>query len=125
MSDEEKICEHVLELRPGTEGKIRFRFRTDRRTSFTVGVADVNPAARRAELLLDDMWHGYEMQQYAEGGWTPLWPKDEDGRVHVVVGFGPGKHVNISSELALIHSLDLTDVTWRGEALRLTFCETA
>jgi hypothetical protein len=123
---EEKSCEHVLELRPGAEGEIELRFGMDERTNLLVALAAVNPAAGTAELVLDDMWSGYQMRQFVQdaGRWKPVWP-GEDGEVHAVVGFGAGKHLNISSDMALLHSLDLTEVVWQGGTLRLTFRESA
>ena len=124
--EEQKTCEHVIELQPGAEGEIELRYAIDDRTSFAVTLAAVDPAAGTAELILDDMWDGYEMQQFRKdvGRWTPIWPA-EDGDVHAVVSFGAGKHLNISSELALLHSLDLINVAWQGSSLRLTFRESA
>lgn len=124
ISEEKKTFEHVLELHPGGEGEIELRFAMDQRTNFTVTLAAVDPAAGTAELVLDDMWDAYQMQQFVKdaGRWRPIWPA-EDGDVHAVVGFGAGKHLNISSDLALIHSLDLTGVAWQGDTLRLTFRE--
>ena len=123
---EKRTFEHVLELKPGSEGEVELRFGPDHRWSFRVGLTAVDPAAGTAELVLDDWWRGYQMQHFIKdsGQWVSIWPAD-DGDVHAVVSFGAGKHLNISSDTALIHSLDLIDVTWRGGSLRLTFRESA
>jgi hypothetical protein len=119
-------CEHVLELSPGAEGEIELRFAKGEHTNFTVALAAVDLESGTVELALDDMWHGYEMRQFMKdsGRWRPI-QAGEDGYVHAVVGLGAGKHLNISSDLALIHSLDLTDVVWKEGRLRLTFREIA
>jgi hypothetical protein len=123
-SELEMTCEHVIDLHPGAEGGIDLRFPIDERTDFAVALAAVDPAAGTAELVLDDMWNGYQMRQFVKdaGRWKPIWP-GEDGNVRAVVNFGVGKHVNISSDLASNHSLDLTAVVWQGRTLRLTFRE--
>ena len=120
----EMTCEHVVELQPGGEGEIDLRFPIDERTDFGVALTAVDPAAGTAELVLDDMWNGYQMRQFVKdaGRWRPIWP-GEDGNVRAVVSFGVGKHLNISSDLAPFHSLDLTAVAWQGRILRLTFRE--
>jgi hypothetical protein len=126
IMEEKKVCEHVLELQPGSEAEIELRFAVDDRTSFRVSLAAVDAGRGTAELVFDDMWDGYEMQQFVKqaGRWRPIWPS-EDGDVHAVVSFGAGKHLNISSDTALLHSLDLIHVAWRGGSLRLTFRESA
>lgn len=125
-NEEKKTFQHVLELHLGAEKEIAFRFAMDQPTNLSVALAAVDPAAGTAELVLDDMWDGYQMQQFVKdaGRWRSIWPAD-DGGVHAVVGFGAGKHLSISSDLALLHSLDLTDVAWQEETLRLTFRESA
>jgi len=125
MVSEEKIYDHVLELRPGTKGKIVFHFPTRKRT-VNVAVKTVDPKNGTAELLLDDLWRGYEMMQFVkdEDRWTSIWP-GPDGNVHAVIGLGARENLNISSDDALYHSLQLTEATWKGDALRLTFRESA
>jgi hypothetical protein len=124
IKEEKKTFEHVLALQPGAEGEIELRLGLDQRTTFTIRLAAVDPAAGTAELVLDDMGNAYQMQQFVKdaGRWKPIWPND-DGDVHAVVHFGAGKHLNISSDLAFLHSLDLTEVAWQGGTLRLTFRE--
>jgi hypothetical protein len=119
-------CKHVLELQPGDEGEIELLLAADEGATFAVGLAAVDPAASTAELVLEDMWNSYQMRQYSNNDerWKAIWPGD-DGEVHAVVSFGAGKHLNISSDLAQIHSLDLTEVMWQGDSLRLTFREGA
>ncbi|HEY7209818.1 MAG TPA: hypothetical protein VH477_06045 [Bryobacteraceae bacterium] len=118
-------CRHVIELHPGDEGEIELRF-ADQGAMFTVGLAAIDPAEGTAELLLDSMWGGYQMRRFIKDDrrWTTIWPAD-DGEVHATVDFGSGKHLNISSDTAWTHSLDLTDVAWNDGSLRLTFRETA
>jgi hypothetical protein len=121
----EKTFDHVLELHPGDAAELELRFAMDEGTSLTVTVAAVDPVAGTAELVLDDMWGGYRMEQFIEkaGRWIPIWP-DEDAEVHAVVRFGAGSLLSVSSDLAFLHSLDLTEVAWQRGALRLTFVET-
>jgi hypothetical protein len=116
--------EHVLDLHPGKEGVINFRFPKNNRADLTVGLASVDPAKGTAELVLDNLWRGYEMVQFvkSEDRWTSLRP-GPDGNVHAVIGLGAPKNLNISSDDALYHSVQLTDATWKGDALRLTFRE--
>jgi hypothetical protein len=122
---EEKIFDHVLNLHPGEAAEIDLRFAMDQGTSIAVILASVDPAARTAELVIDDMWSGYRMEQFVEesGRWMPIWPED-DADVHAVVRFGAGSLLSISSDLAFQHSLDLTEVAWNGATLRLTIVET-
>jgi hypothetical protein len=116
-------CRHLVELRPGEQREIELRF-TEPRATFSIGLAEVNPSARTANLVFDDLWGAYHMRQFRNdgGGWTNLWP-DDDGDIHCIVRFGPGKHVNISSDTAMIHSLDLIEVSWRDGKLYLLFDE--
>lgn len=117
--------EHVLNLRPGNEAVIKFRFPKDRRTDLTVELASVDPAHGTAELVLDNLRMGYEMKHFVkgEGRWRSI-PTGPDGNLHAVIGLGAAKNINISSDDALYHSLQLTEATWKGDALRLTFKET-
>jgi len=121
-----KTCEHILELHPGDEGEIELRLATNEGTTLSVGLAAVDPSAGKAELVFDDMWGAYQMHRFAkdEDRWMSIRP-GEDGAVHAVVDFGAGEHVNISSDFARIHSLDLTEIAWHGGRLRLTFLEAA
>ena len=101
MSDkEEKSCEHVLELHPGTEGEIELRYGMDERTNLIVALEAVDPGAGTAELVLDDMWSGYQMRQFAPdtGRWKPVWP-GEDGDVHAIVLGGAGA-ASVAAQLA-------------------------
>ena len=118
-------CRHVIELHPGEEGEIELRF-GDPGAMFTVGLAAVDANEGTAELLLDSMWGGYQMRQFVknDGRWATIWPGD-DGAVHATVDFGSGKHLNVSSDTAWTHSLNLTDVVWQDGSLRLTFREAA
>jgi hypothetical protein len=123
--DTDKSYEHVLRLKPGAEDDIELRFAQGPAT-LTVGVVEIDLAKHRAELALDSMWRGYEMRQFvtADHRWKAIWP-DEDGVVHAVVNFGHGEHVNISADSAMRHAIDLTDVDWENDSLRLTFREIA
>ena len=118
-------CEHVLELHPGEEGDVELQLAEDG-ASFAVGLAAVDPAKGSAELLLENMWGGYQMREFKRelDEWAILTP-GEGGEIRATVRFGSGKHVNISSDTAAIHSLDLTDVAWQNGVLRLTFLEIA
>jgi hypothetical protein len=120
-----KTCEHVVELHPGDEGEIELRFAEEGDT-FQIGLAGTDPSEGTAELLLESMWGGYQMRHYVERDkyWETIWPAD-DGDVHAVVKFGGGPQVNISSDTARIHSIDLMDVAWRDGVVRLSFRESA
>jgi hypothetical protein len=113
-------CDHVLELAPEAEVSIAMRFEM----SLTVGLVRVDTAAGTAELVLDNMWRGYTMQQFDQhaGRWKSIWP-GTDSRVHVVIRFGSEDQLNVSSDLAVLHSIDLKQAEWRGESLRLVFRE--
>lgn len=117
-------CEHVLDLLPGSEAVINFRFPKDQRMDITVGLASVDPARGTAELVLDNLWHGYEMMQFvkSEDRWKSARP-GPDGSVHAVIALGAPKYFNISSDDALFHSLQLAQAAWNGKGLRLTFRE--
>ena len=119
-----RICNHVLDLQPGAEGVINFRFPKDRRTDLTVGLASVDSVHGTAELVLDDLWRGYEMMQFVKGEdrWTSILPR-ADGTVHAVIVLGAQKNLDISSEDVLYHSLQLTEATWKGGSLHLAFRE--
>ena len=126
MSDYQvRSFEHVLNLRPGKEAVINFRFPKDDRTDFTVGLASVDAAHGTAELVLDDLRRGYEMVQYVRGEdrWASVRP-GPDGSLRAVIGLGAPKNLNISSDDALYHSMRLTEATWKGDTLRLIFRET-
>jgi hypothetical protein len=121
----DQTFDHVLDLHPGEAVEIDLRFGPDDGASVTVTLAAVHPDAGTAELVIDDMWGAYRMEQFVEdaGRWLPVWP-DDDGDVHLVVRFGVGSRLNIASDLGFLHSLDLTEVAWQGSTLRLTFVET-
>lgn len=123
-NDKARICNHVLDLQPGAEGVITFRFPKDRRTDLTIGLASVDSAQGTAELVLDDLWRGYEMMQFVNGEdrWTSIPPR-ADGSVHAVIVLGAHKNLDISSEDALYHSLQLTEATWKAGSLHLAFRE--
>jgi len=122
--DMARIYLHMLDLHPGAEGVINFRFPKDRRTDLTVGLASVDSAQGTAELVLDDLWRGYEMMQFVKGEdrWTSILPRS-DGSVHAVIVLGAQKNLDISSENAVYHSLQLTEATWKGGSLHLAFRE--
>jgi hypothetical protein len=124
-TSDERIFDHVLELRPGDAEEIDLRFAMDEGASVTVTLAAVDLSACTAELAIDDLWGGYRMVQFAEdaGRWLPVWP-DDDGDVHAVVRFGAGSLLSVSSDIPFFHSIELTEVAWMGGALRLTFVET-
>jgi hypothetical protein len=125
INNQAMSCEHVLDLLPGSETVINFRFPKDQRTDITVGLAAVDPARGTAELVLDNLWLGYEMMQFvkSEDRWRAARP-GPDGNVHAVIALGAPKYLNISSDDALFHSLQLARAAWNGKALRLTFRET-
>jgi hypothetical protein len=120
----EMTYEHVLNLQPGSEGRIEFHFPVGERKTFQVRLAALDQAGGAADLVIDNMWGEYEIRQYLKdtGRWKAISP-DRNGELHALVSFGPGKHLSISSDFATIHSLDLVDVARTGNALRLTFRE--
>ena len=122
MSD--KSFDHVLHLRRGEEAEIELRFAREEGASVTVALASVDPASGTAELAIEDLWGGYRMQRFVEDSarWLPVWP-GEDGEVRVVVRFGAGHRLSLTSDAAYIHSIELREVAWAGGALRLTFVE--
>jgi hypothetical protein len=114
----------VLNLQPGAEGRIEFHFPAGELRTFRVRLAGVDRAAGTADLVIDNVWGVYEIRQYLKDAdrWKVVSP-DRDGELHAIVSFGHGTHLNISSEFAAIHSLDLIDIAWNKAALRLTFRE--
>jgi hypothetical protein len=121
---EDRSFDHVLQLRPGEEAELELRFARDEGASVTVALASIDTAAGTAELVIEDLWGGYRMKQFVEsaGRWLPVWP-DEAGDVHAVVRIGAAASLSFTSEMAYVHSVELTEVAWQGGALRLTFVE--
>ena len=120
-----KVCEHLVELHPGDESEIELRFAEEGDT-LAVGLAETNLAEGTAELLLENLWGGYQMRRYVQSAdyWETIWPA-EDGDVHALVKFDGGSQINISSDSARIHSIDLTEVKWQDGVVRLSFLESA
>lgn len=117
--------DHALTLRPGARAHIPFQFSEG---GIGVELAAADPARGRIELLLDNLWGPYGMRHLAEGPegrkWTELWPAN-DGRVHAELDLGAGERVYIHSEGHQTHSLGLIKGEWQGDAVDLTFQETA
>lgn len=127
MSGEaEKTFEHILELQPGDDADLDLHFALGESVNIHIELAGIDLAAGTAELLIEDMWPTYEMQQFvpASGRWMPVWPA-ADGDVHTMVRLGHSDNLAISSDLAYVHSLDLISVSWERGSLRLIFLESA
>jgi hypothetical protein len=122
----DRTFEHILKLQPGDDADIALRFALGDAASINIALAGIDLVAGTAELVIEDMWGPYEMQQFApeSGRWIPIWPGD-DGDVHISVRFGRSEHLAISSDLAYVHSLGLISVSWERGTLRLAFLETA
>jgi hypothetical protein len=120
--------DHALELGPGTAGVIHFRFPKDRRTTLQVRLAAADRASGMVELVLDNLWRGYEIMRCVEGAddvpWSPVLTV-ADGEVHVVLDLRAGERVNIESDDQFVHSIRLAHASWNGDILALTFRESA
>jgi hypothetical protein len=128
LNDTLQTFEHVLELRAGTRGVIKFRFPKGARTGLNVALASADQAAGTIELVVDNLWHGYEMRQIVEGAddmpSVPIFP-GSDGKVHATLDLNEGERLHIDSDDHLTHSLSLVDAVWQEGLLRLTFREAA
>jgi len=127
MSGEaDSIFEHIVELQPGGEADIEFRFAMEEAAGIHISLAGVDLAAGTAELVVQDLWGTHETHRFApeSGRWMRI-RSAGDGNIHATVRFGSRDHLAISSDLAYVHSLELNSVMWERGALRLTFLETA
>jgi len=124
MSMEQMSCRHVLDLKAGERGEIEFRYPATARKSFGVRVSAIHFTEQSGELVFEDMGYRYDMRRFIseDDRWERI-VSDEEGDLRASVRFGAGYHLNVSADLAVIHSLDLIDVAAFGQALRLTFRE--
>src|SRR5215471_4965667 len=127
MSGEaDSIFEHIVELQPGGEADIEFRFAMEEAAGIHISLAGVDLAAGTAELVIQDLWGTHETHQFAPGSGRRMRIRSAgDGNIHATVRFGSRDHLAISSDLAYVHSLELNSVMWERGALRLTLLETA
>src|SRR5262249_34813859 len=96
-SAEDRSFEHVMLLRPGEEAESELRFEGEEGASVPLALASIDMAAGTAELVIDDLWGGYRMEQFVEdaGRWLPVWPA-EDGDVHAVVRIGAAASLTVT-----------------------------
>src|SRR5262249_36705232 len=97
-----------------------------RKRTVNVAVKTVDPKNGTAELLLDDLWRGDERMKFVEeekrGGsiWAGAGGNGEGG-------VGPGGRGDATNSIlhSLHSSFQLNEATWKGDAVRLTFRESA